>query len=47
MLESASAEVKKEIDELEAEKAELKSGMDELKGKLYKKFGHSINLEEE
>lgn len=47
MLESASAEVKKDIDELEAEKSELKSAMDELKGKLYKKFGNSINLEEE
>ena len=47
MLESASAEIKKEVDALEAEKSELKSAMAELKAKLYKKFGNSINLEED
>ena len=47
MLESASAEIKKEIDDLEAEKSELKNAMAELKTKLYKKFGNSINLEED
>ena len=47
MLESASAEVKKEIEVLEAEKSELKNGMAELKSKLYTKFGNSINLEED
>jgi chaperonin cofactor prefoldin len=47
MLEAAGAEVKKQIDELEAEKSELKNGMEGLKAKLYKKFGNAINLEEE
>ena len=47
MLESASAEIKKEVDALEAEKSELKNAMTELKAKLYEKFGNSINLEED
>ena len=46
-MEKASNEIKVEIEELEAEAVDLKSAMEELKGKLYKKFGNSINLEED
>mmetsp|Transcript_19908 Transcript_19908/g.49891 ORF Transcript_19908/g.49891 Transcript_19908/m.49891 type:complete len:125 (+) Transcript_19908:109-483(+) len=47
MLEKAANEVKDEISALEGEAVDIKSAMNVLKGKLYKKFGNSINLEEE
>lgn len=45
MLESSAAEIEKEVDGLGEQLHEVKEEMQGLKGKLYARFGRSINLE--
>ena len=45
MLETATGEVDKEIEELEEKEGAVREEMNSLKAELYARFGRGINLE--
>lgn len=45
LLETSTADIEKEVESLEEQMHDVKEEMQGLKGKLYARFGRSINLE--